>query len=164
MFVISMVCYEFKIGRSICRSPLDPPRSPGGRRFRRLRPDPADRSPGPFRSRPLVSSVSVQFVSFRPFVARSSSSARSVLGSSSVRLLFRSARLVRFVFRSVHLSQVSFGSGSLVSRSFRSGLTRFGFLFRFGSVLLGFVLAPSRVPVYLYYSRVYYTLKGAKGK
>lgn len=47
--------------------------------FRRPRPDPADRSPGPFRSRPLVSSVSVQFV-FHPFrfVASSSSLACSV--------------------------------------------------------------------------------------
>ena len=121
MVDIRWLCCKFKIGRSICRSPLDPPRSPGGRRFRRLRPDPADRSPGPFRSRPLVSSVSVQFVAFRPFVARSSSSARSVLGSSSVRLLFRSARLVRFIF---------LRSRSVPARSF---------LVRFVQVSLGLV-------------------------
>lgn len=98
---------------------------PGGRRFRRLRPDPADRSPGPFRSRPLVSSVSVPFVpsvrlllvSVRlPFTL----SACSVRSCSFPFALFRSFLLAcsRFPVLPVCLS------GSFLSSS-RSGLVRF---------------------------------------
>jgi len=113
---------------------------------------PLNRSPGPFRSRPLVSSVSVQFVSFRPFVARSSSPVCSVL--CSFQLVFRSS-----VFRSARLVQFR----SVLSSS-RSGFVRFGFSLSFASFEL---LLCSRLLAFgfnLYYSRVYYTLQGAKGK
>lgn len=150
--------FKFKIGCSICRSPLDPPRSPGGRRFRRLCPVPADRSPGPFRSRPLVSSVSVQFVSFRPFVARSSSLAVPFtvcsVHSCLLVLVFPacSARSsVLFVFL---VPSCSFSPG-FDSVSFSS------FSCSFELVLCSRLLA---CRFYLYYSRVYYTLKERKGK
>ena len=67
------------------------------------RPDPADRSPGPFRSRPLFRLY--QLSSFRSIrlllvqVRLSVRSARLLFGSSFVRFVFRSVRsLVRFRF------------------------------------------------------------------
>ena len=109
-------------------------------RFRPLSPVPADRSPGPFRSRPLVSSVSVQFVvpsvrllpvpvrvlvSFCSFPFVPARLFRSACLFSFSRSLVCSARFsfgsVRFSVRLVQSRSLSFSSAC-----FSSGFVPFG--------------------------------------
>ena len=140
MFVISMVCYEFKIGCSIRRSPFVPSAvsSPGPVRFR----------PAQLGSRrPVARSVqvspvgfvcisSVRFVPSVPFVACFVRSFRSLpfvrfvhLFAFVRRLSFRScsARLVRLTLSRLILVQVrlALGSSRSVSLVSRSGFVRF---------------------------------------
>ena len=132
-------------------------------RCRTFRPDPADRSPGPFRSRPLVSSVSVQFVSFRPFVC------------CLFQFACRSFLLVPFCSFPLACSRfpvlfaclsgsflVQSRSGSPCSRSvsFVSRSVSFGSVF----VLLSLFCARafSRAGLFILFSRILYTKRGQR--
>ena len=153
MVDIRWLCCKFKIGRSICRSPfVRPGLQLGPVRFRPApRPDPADRSPGPFRSRPL----------FRLYQLSSFRSIRLLL--VPVRLFVRSARLLFGSsfgsFSSVRFRLVQFSFGS-VFRSSHSGFVRF--VFRSVSLQLNLFCARafSRSGLFILFSRILYTKRG----